>query len=301
MTGTTNGNWNCSPCAINADAAPFGGLQQVLWYNESISLTLDTVSIYVTTYNESNATAITRYSTIYGDVSTLNVDNIPAAQSIYSKNIEFAIAQYQGGGSVFLARGRDGSIGSMTSYGWPTPYVLISAVAYTTTVPYSGCPSGLQPVSRSVLAGYDCGCILDAGPAALFNGAPVEGIPGLSATEIRLPSNFYLPISSADFNFPLLESGMLDEFAFLNMTDLLSWLVKQPWATTLLPPNLRHCVLTNGPQGPPGVKIPVSALTKTVVTTTQGVNSLALAQRNIVPRMPCQVQRPLQSQLRLLH
>jgi hypothetical protein len=275
MTGTANGNWNCSPCAINADAAPFGGLQQVLWYNESISLTLDTVSIYVTTYNESNATAITRYSTIYGDVSTLNVDNIPAAQSIYSKNIKFAIEQYEGGGSVFLARGRDGSIGSMTSYGWPTPYVLISAIAYTTTVPYSGCPSGLQPVSRSVLAGYDCGCILDAGPAALFNGAPVEGIPGLSATEIRLPSNFYLPISSADFNFPLLESGMLDEFAFLNMTDLLSWLVKQPWATTLLPPNLRHCVLTIGPQGPPGVKIPVSALTKTVVTTTQGVNSLA--------------------------
>lgn len=130
-------------------------------------------------------------------------------------------------------------------------------------------------MSRSVLAGYDCGCILDAGPAALFNDASVKGIPGLSATEIRLPSNFYLPISPAHFNFPLLESGMLDEFAFFNMADLLSWLVKQPWATTLLPPNLRHCVLAGGPQGPPGVKIPVSALTKTVVTTTQGVNSLA--------------------------
>lgn len=80
MTGTTNGNWNCPPCAINADAAPDGGLQQVLWYTESISLTLDTVSIYVTRYNGSNATAITRYFTIYGDVSTLNVSNISAAQ-----------------------------------------------------------------------------------------------------------------------------------------------------------------------------------------------------------------------------
>jgi len=223
--------------------------------------------MFVTTYG-SNATAITRYSTIYGDINTVNVSSISAAQSIYTNTFLNAVGQYIGGGSIFLARGTDGSIGSATSYGWPTPYILLSAIASTTTVSYSGCPSGLQEVPTNVLAGQSCGCAL----AGEFFGRTPTPLSGVSSTEVPLPSNFYVPIPSIDFNMSQLNSGPFDSFAALNVIDLKSWLLKQPWASTLFP-KLERCTMIDAPQGPPGVKIPVHALTTTITTTTQAISS----------------------------
>jgi len=223
--------------------------------------------MFVTTYG-SNATAITRYSTIYGDINTVNVSSISAAQSIYINTFLHAVGQYIGGGSIFLARGTDGSIGSATSYGWPTPYILLSAIASTTTVSYSGCPSGLQEVPTNVLAGQSCGCAL---AGEFFDRTPTP-LSGVSSTEVPLPSNFYVPIPSIDFNMSQLNSGPFDSFAALNVIDLKSWLLKQPWASTLFP-NLERCTMIDAPQGPPGVKIPVHALTTTITTTTQAISS----------------------------
>ena len=223
--------------------------------------------MFVTTYG-SNATAITRYSTIYGDINTVNVSSISAAQSIYINTFLHAVGQYIGGGSIFLARGTDGSIGSATSYGWPTPYILLSAIASTTTVSYSGCPSGLQEVPTNVLAGQSCGCAL---AGEFFDRTPTP-LSGVSSTEVPLPSNFYVPIPSIDFNMSQLNSGPFDPFAALNVIDLKSWLLKQPWASTLFP-NLERCTMIDAPQGPPGVKIPVHALTTTITTTTQAISS----------------------------
>ena len=267
MTGVTNKNWNCSPCAINVDA---GGLQRIVWFTETISLNLDTVSVFVTTYNGSNSTAITSYSTIYGDIEAVNASQVPAATSIYQYYIFNAVMQYGGGGSIYLARATDGRINSAASYAWPTPYMEISAVAYTTTIPFSDCPSGLQPVTTNILTDYFCGCALDGTNHGIN---PLETNSGLATTKINLPSNLYFPISPKDFNMTLLESNMLDEFAYLNFSDLTSSLAKQPWATSLIP-NMQQCIQGGMPQGPPGVKIPVSALTTTITTTTHGINSL---------------------------
>ena len=266
MIGTTNVNLNCSPCAFNAD---LGGLNQILWYNESITLTLDTVSVFVTTYNGSNATAITRYSTIYGDIETVNVSAVPAAMSIFNSYVADKVPQYGAEGPIYLARGTDGSIGSVTSYAWPLPYIQVSSIAYTTTVSFAGCPSGGQTVAA--IASTTCYCALDGNGAGFFIG---ETIAGLSTTTIPLPSTLYFPVPPQYFNLGLLESGMLDEFAYLNHSDLASSIAKQPWASSLFP-NLRQCATLGLPQGPPGVKIPVTALTKTVTTTTQGVNPVA--------------------------
>jgi hypothetical protein len=223
--------------------------------------------MFVTTYG-SNATAITRYSTIYGDINTVNVSSISAAQSIYTNTFLHAVGQYIGGGSIFLARGTDGSIGSATSYGWPTPYILLSAIASSTTVSYSGCPSGLQEVTTNVLAGQSCGCAL----VDEYFGRTRYPLSGVSSTEVPLPSNFYVPISSIDFNMSQLNSGPFNQFVALNVIDLKSWLLKQPWASTLFP-NLERCTMIGEPQGPPGVKIPVHALTTTITTITQAVSS----------------------------
>ena len=240
------------------------GLQQVLWFNSSISLTLDTVSIYVTTYNGSNATAVTRTSTRYGDISTIKGVKVPEAYSIYMKWVFGQIPEYDGGGSVFLARGTDGGLGSITSIAWPTAYVLISSVAYYTTVRNTYCPSGLQPEGSD---GNVCGCALNG----TFTQSTLEDQldHGINLTYIGLPSLFYFPLDPTIVNFNSFESGFGSTLAQFNVSTLSSWLREQPWATSLVP-NLAQCVVTGVPQGPPGIKIPVAALTTTATTTVDG-------------------------------
>lgn len=249
--------------------------------------------MFVTTYG-SNATAITRYSTIYGDINTVNVSSISAAQSIYINTFLHAVGQYIGGGSIFLARGTDGSIGSATSYGWPTPYILLSAIASTTTVSYSGCPSGLQEVPTNVLAGQSCGCAL---AGEFFDRTPTP-LSGVSSTEVPLPSNFYVPIPSIDFNMSQLNSGPFDSFAALNVIDLKSWLLKQPWASTLFP-NLERCTMIDAPQGPPGVKFRFMLLRRRSQLPPKRSAHQLLSLWNSAARMLCQVQILIQFRLRL--
>ena len=263
----TNGSWNCPACAINADPI---GLQQVVWYNEAISLTLDTVSVYVTTYrglNGSNATAVTKTSTIYGDIAKLNATQVPEAASIYDNHMAQIVPQYIGGGGIYLARRTDGSIGT-TSLAWPTPYVRISQIAYASTVPHSGCPAGLAPVSEGRLTGT-CGCAISS--RAGMNGfAGPYSKDGYIKTEIPLPTNFYYPIpSSYGYNWTALQKGGANNYAIFNNTNLLSWLTEQPWATSVIP-KLDQCIMSGTPEGPPAVKIPVAAFTSTATTTIDG-------------------------------
>jgi len=59
------------------------------------------------------------------------------------------------------------------------------------------------------------------------------------------------------------------EDARFNFTHLSSWLEEQPWASTLLP-NFRQCDFNGRAFGPPGIEIPVAALTTTATTTVDG-------------------------------
>ena len=242
----------------------------MLWYNDTISLTLDTVSVYVTTYrglNGSNATAVTKTSTIYGDIAKLNATQVPEAASIYQNHMAQIVPQYIGGGGIYLARGTDGSIGT-TSLAWPTPYVRISQIAYASTVPYSGCPAGLAPVSEGRLTGT-CGCAISS-RAETNDFAGPYSTDGYVKTEIPLPTNFYYPIPlSYGYNWTALQTYGANEYAIFNNTNLRSWLTEQPWATSVIP-KLDQCIMSGPPEGPPGVRIPVRALTSTATTTIDG-------------------------------
>ena len=251
---TASGNGSCPPCAIGVEA---DGLNQIAWYTESIDLTLDTVSIFVTAYNGSNRTAVTRTETIYGDLATVNVSDVVEAQAISSKYLPFAVVQYGGGGSVMLARQTDGAIESITSIPWPTPFIKISTVHYTYTSSYGGCPSGLQYLPEDTA----CGC-------GLTSYRPLQlGLPrGATTRKVGLPSDFYIPLDPTSLNFSLIANGGLSDMAYFNQSFLSSWLVAQPWASSLLP-NIRDCAFNGGSRGPPGIKIPVGALTSTARAT----------------------------------
>lgn len=122
------------------------GLQQVLWYDQTIGVTLDTVVEYVTTFNGSNATASTSTSVIYGDLSTVNGSTVSGAQEIFSSYIQYGLAAYNGGGAIILASPTNGAVGSVASYAWPTNYVVISSIVYASTTSIAACPSGLTQV-----------------------------------------------------------------------------------------------------------------------------------------------------------
>lgn len=185
--------------------------------------------------------------------------------NILYTQVNNAVMEYPGGGSAFLARGTDGGIGSITSFAWPTPYIAISGILSSTTLPFGGCPSALQVGSGSYLTAT-CVCGLTI---PMQNGEPINTELGITRTRVHLPSNFYYPIDPKRYNYDILMKGFVHAEAKFNLTNLSSWLVEQPWASTLLP-KIRQCDFKGTPFGPPGVKIPVAALTATATTTVDG-------------------------------
>lgn len=171
--------------------------------------------------------------------------------------------QYVGGGSAFLARGTNGRIGSVTSFAWPTPYLIMSELVLSTALPFSGCPSGLQPQSD---ASSYCVCGI-ANPTG--NGQPLDGQPWITTTSVHLPDSFYYPLDPNHVNYDSLANRRMADDADVTLTVLSSWLEEQPWASTLLP-NFRQCYYKGRPSGPPGIKIPVATLTATATTTVDG-------------------------------
>jgi len=237
----------------------------MLWYDQTIGVTLDTVVEYVITYNGSNATASTSTSVIYGDLSTVNASTVSAAQEIYSSYVQFGLVAYNGGGPIVLASTTNGAVGSVTSYAWPTNYVVISSIIYASTTSISACPSGLQQVQiNPIQAESGCGCAFADGNV-LVEGMLSEGVV---TTQIGLPEYFYHPISAS---FANLKSHVMDEFAGLEPAVLSSWLAQQPWATSLRS-DLLQCAYNGALVGPRGVKVPVSALTATVTSTVQDLS-----------------------------
>lgn len=208
------------------------GLEQVIWYNSSISLTLDTVVEYVTTYRGSNITAVTKTSTTYGDIDKVNAKNVSAAMSIYLTHISPMGSQYAGGGNIYLARGTDGALGLNVSFAWPSAYWGLSTIAYITSVSRassagyacttplqnscdckSACPTGLQNIDG------ECGCAvhldLPNQPSAY----------GVTTSYIPLPTYYYSPMSPEVMNYTFLEGGV-GTFHGLDLGVLSSWLVE---------------------------------------------------------------------------
>ncbi len=70
----------CPPCQVLVSAGD-GGMSRVFWFNSTLGLTLDTGSVVDTQFN---STAITRTTTVLGDVNTLDPRNITEVQDLRS-------------------------------------------------------------------------------------------------------------------------------------------------------------------------------------------------------------------------
>lgn len=218
------------------------------WFNSTLGLTVDTISTIVTQYNN---TAITRLTTIYGDVNSLDISTITTAQEM-ANSFAGPIPEYvdlQPYPPIVLANGTDGSLFNGVSIPYPTPYVEFAAFAYVTLTKLSpDCPAGQQVNSGR------CECALSF------------WYPGFGDAKTSL-------VSLSRPYYTILDSGLgmhsgSNYFQFDNLS-LSEWFMSD---TALIRdmPQLSTCFYNPLAHGPPGVKIPVSALTASSVTTVQG-------------------------------
>ncbi|KAL8860245.1 MAG: hypothetical protein Q9178_003216 [Gyalolechia marmorata] len=239
----------CPPCQIFASA---GGsfLSRVYWYNSTLGLTLDTVSVIVTQYND---TAVTETSTVHGDFSTLNPHLITEARDLqYSLEVQ----QYPGQPYIIFINGTGGDVVLNPSIQSPDPYLAIAGyLSFSDATSDPGCPAGQIRDDRST-----CGCVMTSGLAIDF------GTETASFTVVDLEETYYSILTPISPNN--LEDELGQNARDLDVALFSEWLLsvdpeKSAWTS---------CYFVSGFIGPPALKVPVSALTATITTNIRGTD-----------------------------
>ena len=226
-------------------SAKVDAVSRVYWYNSTVDLTLDTVSVFVTQYNGS---AVTNKQTVHGQLSTFNVSADTKAQALASSIFTGFNPEYDEDPLLILANGTDGSLAPGTSIPYPTPYVGLSRFYYVT----------MSTTTCSPVGPSSCGC-----PLTNLNGFLEVSDQGAVSSLVDLPSLYY----QAFPNVVDLGSGIgsgtnrldLDNFN----VSFSQWVLSHVTLSNIGPP-LASCFFFNGIYGPPAAKIPVAALTATV-------------------------------------
>ena len=153
---------------------------------------MDTVSLAVTQYNN---TAITRTSTVYGDIDSINMSTVAEVQSIASSLSIGAFGgdfEYDGFLGVFLGNATKGNDDASDLPAYPTPYLAIDGFQYfSLSSQVDGCPL----VKRG--SSHTCSC-----PMNSIAYRWVENAQNPFDTEVpsvSLTSTYYETLGSEDF------------------------------------------------------------------------------------------------------
>ncbi len=243
-------------------------LSQVFWYNSTISLSLDTISVFLSEYSN---TTITSSSTIYGNISSLSASISSQVQLAQSDSPQFIGGGYQGFGLYRLANGTDGEVpDGVTSFAYPTPYLAITGFTIITNLPSAGCP-------------LDSSTILSQVPFSIM--AQMAVPEGLGMLTVHLKSTFYSPLplsaTSGGFGFFNLDTESFSAFLASN-TSLISEM-----------PYLASCSYMATGIGPPALQIPATALTTTVRTTVK--ENRPYTTKGLAPGSPIKTSIPPQT------
>jgi len=269
---------DCPQCQINllGNAGKGVPLVRFGWWSSTLGLTLDTISIVVTKYNN---TAITATKTIHGDVSSLDTSTVSEALSIASSiNLE-ANPEYNGGALPFiLVDGTDGNVGNGVSFAYPTPYVEVTALEYSTiTKTATQCPAGLSPGDTRDLE-PSCVC-------AMTDNFRMNSDASYSYIEIS--SAYYAALDTSSIGPDFFSGGD----ATVDTAGFKSWLYADSSLLNAMP-QLKSCFFQSFVNGPPALKIPVTALTATATSTVNGVGAYtteaAKPQNSVTPPVPPQ-------------
>ncbi|KAL9620589.1 MAG: hypothetical protein Q9204_008194, partial [Flavoplaca sp. TL-2023a] len=238
----------CPPCQVYPSAAG-SFLSRVYWYNSTIGLTLDTLSVVVTQYNK---TALTQTSTVYGNFSTVSPYDVPEATDL---QYDLQVQQYPGQPYIIFFNGTNDDVVINPSIHSPIPYVGIAGyLSFSDATSDSGCPAG------QVLRSSSCGCVMTSAFATDF------GREFASFTAIDLAQTYYSIIP------PSRKNNLQDDLFYDRRS--LDAAAFSDFVLSVDPgrPEVKSCYFVDEFVGPPALKIPVSALTATVTTTISGTD-----------------------------
>ena len=240
--------------------AAWESIFRVYWYNLSIDVTLDTVSLIVTKYNN---TAITRTSTVYGDLESVNVSSVAEAQSIASSlGLEVGDNDYNGIVGVLLGNATKGFDDAAGPPPYPTPYLAIDAFQYI-SLPSQA--DGCRVAERG--NSYTCSCPMESYALGWVENAAIPF--NTQMPSVSLTSTYYEALDFDPANNLLGEMG--NDFGILNNRSVLAFLSSASAFESH--PELSSCAVFQSFNGPPKVIIPASALTATVETTISELGS----------------------------
>ena len=252
-------NASCPQCQV---VARFGPLSMALWWSSSIDLTLDTVSVLVTQYNN---TAVTRTTTIHQDLSSLNVSTMSKEQSLAFDVLTAIDPEYEANGFA-LNNGTNAFIDGTFSVAYPTPFIGIQGFEYiTVTQQDPKCPNYLQYSGRNLAGTTECACMMQS-----YMENP-DAITYTSTSMITLSSTYYElgdrhPVSNDLGNF--MEGPLqISNTSFSNFIE--SVLGSEGFN------KYRSCAFPAVGFGPPALMIPVAALTATTTSSVKSAGNYA--------------------------
>ena len=229
-----------------------------LWWTSSINLTVDTVSVLVTRYNN---TAVTRTTTIHKELSSFNASTMSDVQSSVFYALEAVDPDYEANGFA-LNNGTNAFTDGTFSVAYPTPFVGIQGFNFiTVTQQDTQCPKGLQ-YSGQNLGTVECACMMQT-----FMENP-DLLDNTVTSQITLSSTYYEVRADQAVSNNNLDNVRIEGPIPINNVSYSSFIESVLGSEAFN--KYRSCAFPDVGFGPPALMIPVSALT---ATTTATVNS----------------------------
>lgn len=271
-------NVTCPQCQI---VARFGPLALNRWWDSTLNLTLDTVSVLVTQFNN---TAVTRTTTIYEDLSSVNASTLTGAQSIAVSILTAMDPEYEANGFV-LNNGTNAFVDGSFTVAYPTPFIAIQGFEYISiTQQDPSCPKGLQ--SADDYQGTGCACQMTRymeNPNALQYAA---------SSQVTLSSIYYElenlhPVDN-DLGQQMEGPIPINNVSYSNF-------IKSALGSDRFE-KYKSCAFLAEGVGPPALMIPVAALTATTTATVKSAGNYGTPSPKpgspIVPIVPTSTSTP---------
>ncbi len=229
-----------------------------LWWDSTLNLTLDTVFVQVTQYNN---TAVTHTTTVYEDVSLVNASTLTEAQSIAFSVLTAMDPEYEANGFA-LNNGTDAFVDGSFTVAYPTPFIGIQGFEFiSVTQQDPHCPTGLQ----SAYAQFGTGCV-----CMMTNYMDNPDILQYAVTsQITLSSTYYEIENSHPVNNDL--SQYIEGPIPINNVSYSNFIKSVLGVEEFS--KYKSCAFLAVGVGPPALMIPVSALTATTTATVKSAGS----------------------------
>lgn len=231
-------------------------------------MTLDTVSVLATQYNN---TAVTRTTTLHEDLSSINISTLSDVQSTAFEVLTAIDPEYKANGFA-LNNGTNAIVDGTFSVAYPTPFIRIQGFEFiTVTQQDPKCPKGFQSGGRSLDA-VQCACMMQTyidDPNLLENNV---------TSQVTLSSTYYeigniQPVKN-DLGIHLEGPIPINNVSYSNFIE--SVLGSESFNES------RSCVFSDVGVGLPALMIPVSALTATTTATVKSAGSYGIQS----PKLP---------------